>query len=103
MPTCNRLTSQDDEFREKRDDVLRVYYEAPADEHVICVDEKTGIQALERGHPDQPMVPGQVVRREFEYIRHGTLTWMGAFDVRRGPSASLPRLTTPIPSSSCST
>jgi hypothetical protein len=64
------LTSQDDEFREKRDDVLRVYYEAPASEHIICVDEKTSIQ--------------------FEYIRHGTLTWMGAFDVRRGKPFGFP-------------
>jgi transposase len=78
------LTSQDDEFREKRDDVLRVYYETPANEHIICVDEKTGIQALQRRYADIPMAPSQPVRREFEYIRHGTLTWMGALDVRRG-------------------
>jgi len=78
------LTSQDEEFREKRDDVLRVYYETPANEHIICVDEKTGIQALERRYADVPMGPGQPVRREFEYIRHGTLCWMGALDVRRG-------------------
>ncbi|WP_437503846.1 IS630 family transposase [Sorangium sp. So ce1099] len=78
------LTSQDDEFRDKRDDVLHVYYDAPADEHIICLDEKTGLQALERRYADLPMRPGQPVRREFEYIRHGTLTLMGAFDVRRG-------------------
>ena len=42
--------SQDDEFRAKRDDVLRVYYNTPAAEHIICLDEKTGIQALERLH-----------------------------------------------------
>jgi hypothetical protein len=78
------LTSHDDEFREKRDDVLRVYYEAPKREHIVCVDEKTGIQALERRYPDIPMEPGQPLRREFEYIRHGTLCGMGAFDVRRG-------------------
>ncbi len=78
------LTSQDDEFRAKRDDVLRVYYETPADEHIVCVDEKTGMQALERRYPDIAMRPGQPVRREFEYIRHGTLCWMGALDVRRG-------------------
>lgn len=77
------LTSHDDEFREKRDDVLRVYYETPADEHIICLDEKTGMQALERRYPDIPMRPGQPVRREFEYIRHGTLCLMGAYDVRR--------------------
>lgn len=78
------ITSHDEEFREKRDDVLRTYYETPADEHIICVDEKTGIQALERRYADIPMQPGQAVRREFEYIRHGTLCLMGAFDVRTG-------------------
>jgi len=78
------LTSHDDEFRAKRDDVLHVYYDTPAGEHVICVDEKTGMQALERRYPDIAMQPGQPVRREFEYIRHGTVALMGAFDVRRG-------------------
>jgi len=78
------LTSHDEEFREKRDDVLRLYYETPTDEHIICLDEKTGIQAIERRYADIPMQSGQPVRREFEYIRHGTLCWMGAFDVRRG-------------------
>lgn len=78
------LTSHDDEFRAKRDDVLRLYYETPAHEHIISVDEKTSIQALERRYPDVPMRPGQVIRREFEYIRHGTLCLMGAFDIRRG-------------------
>ena len=78
------LTCHDDEFREKRDDVLNLYYDTPRDEHVICVDEKTGMQALERRFADIPMKPGQPVRREFEYIRHGTLALMGAFDVRAG-------------------
>jgi transposase len=78
------MTSHDEEFRQKRDDVLRVYYEAPELEHIICLDEKTGIQALERRYPDLPMRPGVPVRREFEYIRHGTLDFMGAYDVRRG-------------------
>lgn len=76
------LTSHDDEFREKRDDVLHVYYDAPSHEHVICLDEKTGMQALERRFPDLAMSPGQPVRREFEYIRHGTLCLMGGYDVR---------------------
>jgi len=78
------LTSHDEEFLQKRDDVLRVYYETPAGEHIVCVDEKTGMQALERRYADLPMRPGQPVRREFEYVRHGTLTLMGAFDVRSG-------------------
>ena len=77
------LTSHDDEFREKRDDVLRLYYEAPAEEHIICLDEKTGMQALERKYADIAMRPGQPVHREYEYIRHGTLCLMGAYDVRQ--------------------
>lgn len=78
------LTSHDDEFRQKRDDVLHVYYDAPRSEHIICVDEKTGMQALERRFADIPMTPGHPVKREWEYIRHGTLALNGAFDVRAG-------------------
>lgn len=77
------LTSHDDEFRQKRDDVLHVYYDAPAHEHVISLDEKTGMQALERRYADLAMAPGRPARREFEYVRHGTLCLMGAYDVRR--------------------
>lgn len=45
------------------------------------MDELTGLQALERKHPDSPMQAGHVLRREFEYIRHGTLSWFINFDV----------------------
>ncbi len=48
------------------------------------MDELTGVQALERKHPDVPMQHGHVVRREFEYIRHGTLSWFINFDVATG-------------------
>lgn len=41
--------------------------------HLVSTDEKTGMQALERLHPDMPMGPGRVQRREYEYQRHGTL------------------------------
>ena len=44
----------------------------------------TGIQALERIAPTQPMQPGQVERREFEYTRHGTQCLIGNFDVATG-------------------
>lgn len=77
------LTSHDDEFRAKRDDVLRLYYEAPPGEHIVCLDEMTGVQALERKYPDIAMRPGQPVLREFEYIRHGTLCLMGGYNVRQ--------------------
>lgn len=78
------LTSHDEEFRSKRDEVLRVYYETPKSEHLICVDEKPGMQALERRFADLPMEPGEPVRREFEYVRHGTQVLMGALNVRSG-------------------
>lgn len=78
------LHSQDEDFRSKRDDILRLYYDTPADEHIICVDEKPGMQALERRYPDVPMKPGAPIKREFEYIRHGTLALMGALDARAG-------------------
>ncbi len=50
----------------------------------MSVDEMTGIQALERIAPTQPMKPGQVERREFEYKRHGTQCLIGNFDVVTG-------------------
>lgn len=53
-------------------------------ERSISLDELTGVQALERKHPDLPMQPGHVLRREFEYIRHGTLSWFINFDVVSG-------------------
>ena len=53
-------------------------------ERTISLDELTGVQALERKHPDLPMRPGHVLRREFEYIRHGTLSWFINFDVVTG-------------------
>ena len=51
---------------------------------MISTDEKTGIQALERAHPTQPMEPGQAERQEFEYTRHGTQSLMANFDVVTG-------------------
>ncbi len=53
-------------------------------ERTISMDELTGVQAVERKHPDLPMQPGHVLRREFEYIRHGTLSWFINFDVVTG-------------------
>ncbi len=53
-------------------------------ERSISMDELTGVQATERKHPDLPMQPGHVLRREFEYIRHGTLSWFINFDIVSG-------------------
>src|SRR5215813_13255085 len=69
-------------------DVTTLYLQAPtlhaAGERVLSTDEMTGLQALERQHPTIPMGPGRVERREFEYIRHGTLTLIAHFDVAQG-------------------
>ena len=53
-------------------------------ERTICLDEMTGIQALERKAPDLLMRPGKIQRREFEYVRHGTQTLIASFDVAQG-------------------
>jgi len=50
----------------------------------VSVDEKTGIQALERIHPNKPVRPGLVERIEFEYHRHGTLCLIANFEVATG-------------------
>jgi len=68
--------------------VCQTYLEALATyesgRHTVSVDEKTGIQALERLHPTKPTQPGLVERREFEYVRHGTLTLIANFEVALG-------------------
>lgn len=52
--------------------------------HVVCTDEKTSIQALERIHPTKPTRPGLTERMEFEYKRHGTLCLIANLDVSTG-------------------
>jgi len=75
-------------FQQQAETVCAIYAAAPmsyqAGEHTVSTDEMTGIQALERAHPTQPMSPGQVERREFEYIRHGTLSLIANFEVTTG-------------------
>jgi transposase len=76
-----------------------VYRQAPVlaaqGERTLSTDELSGVQALERKHPGLPLLPGKVERREFEYIRHGTLTFIINFDVATGqvvtPSSGLTR------------
>lgn len=57
---------------------------ATCGEAVVSCDEMTGVQALERKHPDLPLEPRRVLRREFEYIRHGTLSLIVNFQVATG-------------------
>ena len=53
-------------------------------ERVVSTDELTGVQALERKHPSLPMMPGRVERIEFEYVRHGTRSFIVSRDVVTG-------------------
>lgn len=82
------LTSHDPDFEAKVLDVCRLYLEAPVlyqlGELVICVDEKTSIQALERARPTLPGRAGQDERRDAEYLRHGTRCLIGSRVVATG-------------------
>ncbi len=68
--------------------ICTVYHEAPQraeqGERTVSTDELTGVQALERKHPGLPMAPGNVERRECEYIRHGTCSFILSRDVVTG-------------------
>ncbi len=67
--------SNDKDFYEKVRDISELYITAPErarqGERTLSTDEMTGVQALERKSHDLPLAPGNVQRREFEYIRHG--------------------------------
>jgi transposase len=75
---------RDEKIREGCEVYASAAERATQGERTISIDELTGVQALERKHPDLPMRSGHVLRREFEYIRHGTLSWFINFDVVSG-------------------
>ena len=83
-------TEKDPEtFERQVAEVCRTYQEAPrrhAEEgtHTVCVDEMTGLQALERAAPDKDVRVGEVAKHEFEYSRHGTTTLIGNWNVVQG-------------------
>lgn len=80
--------AEDPAFEFKVSDICTTYREAPVraaqGERTVATDELTGVQALERKHPGLPMAPGKVERIEFEYIRHGTATFILSRDVVSG-------------------
>jgi putative transposase len=69
-------------------DICTLYQHAPQraahGERLVSTDELTQVQALERTTPNLPLAPGKVERREFEYVRHGTLAFIINFDVVSG-------------------
>src|SRR5439155_4313131 len=64
--------------------VCRLYLDPLPGTVLISVDEKTGIQAKSRKHPQIPARPGRDARREFEYVRHGTVSIIAAMNVTTG-------------------
>src|SRR5271170_7358606 len=78
------LHSPDPRFVEKVDDIVPLYLRCPPGSVVLSYDEKTGMQAVERKHPDRQPRPGRLARHEFEYIRHGTQSLLATLNVHTG-------------------
>ena len=76
--------STDPDFVAKVRDVVGLYMAPPERARVLCVDEKSQIQALDRTQPLLPMRPGQVERRSHDYKRHGTTALFAALDIATG-------------------
>jgi len=76
--------SNDPLFVDKVRDIVGLYMDPPERALVLCVDEKSQIQALDRTQPTLPMLPGQAERRTWDYVRHGTTNLFAAFDVKSG-------------------
>jgi len=76
--------STDPELVAKVVDVVGLYLAPPANAVVLCVDEKSQIQALERTAPSLPMQPGKPAVRTHDYVRHGTSTLFAALEIATG-------------------
>jgi transposase len=76
--------STDPHFIDKVRDVVGLYLDPPEKALVLCVDEKSQIQALDRFAPVVPMMPGLPERRTHDYLRHGITTLFAALDVATG-------------------
>jgi transposase len=76
--------SPDPQLIEKVRDIVGLYIDPPEHAMVLCVDEKSQIQALDRTQPVLPMRPGQVERRTHDYRRHGTTSLFAALEAKTG-------------------
>ena len=76
--------SGDPRFEEKLVDVVGLYLNPPEKAVVLCMDEKSQIQALDRTQPSLPMKPGRAGTMTHDYRRHGTTTLFAALDVLTG-------------------
>ncbi len=76
--------SSDPLFVERVRDIVGLYLDPPLKAMVLCVDEKSQIQALDRTQPILPLAPGLPERRTHDYKRHGTTTLFAALDIATG-------------------
>ncbi|KON80378.1 IS630 family transposase [Azoarcus sp. PA01] len=76
--------STDPLFVDKVRDIVGLYLDPPVKAMVLCVDEKSQIQALDRTQPILPLAPGLPERRTHDYMRHGTTTLFAALDIATG-------------------
>lgn len=76
--------SKDPLFVDKVRDVVGLYLDPPERALVLCVDEKSQIQALDRSAPVLPMLPGVPARQSFDYVRHGTTSLFAALELTTG-------------------
>jgi transposase len=76
--------STDPLFVEKVYDVVGLYVNPPESAVVLCVDEKSQVQALDRSQPVLPMMPGMPERRTHDYVRHGITSLFAAFNIKDG-------------------
>ncbi|GAA5006229.1 IS630 family transposase [Actinopolymorpha pittospori] len=76
--------STDPLFIEKVVDVIGLYHNPPEKAVVLCVDEKSGVQALDRSQPVLPAMPGMPERRSHDYVRHGVTSLFAAFNIADG-------------------
>ena len=76
--------STDPDYQQKMRSIVRLYVQRPRGEPVVCVDEKTGMQALSRCRELQLAQPGRAGRQEFEYRRNGTRCLFACFNVGTG-------------------
>jgi transposase len=85
------MEERDPDFLEKAVAIIELLLDPPADGPLFCADEKPGIGVREPTAPAQPPAPGRPARREFEYVRHGTVDLLAAFRADDGQVTGIVR------------
>ena len=86
------MNDRDPDFATKAVGIIELLLSPPEDGPLFCVDEKPGIGVRHPTAPDQPPRSGRAGRREFEYVRHGTVDLLAGFRVNTGQVCGLVRL-----------